>query len=217
MLSAALLAEINEINEKNWREDDTLLAIAAGNRSPLIPSIEFEYGDFDIHEDLYQIMKYSCGEVFSSEDQADKIIRVWTTFLESMLGIPSRPNCSEDPEPDVKIRNHIRKSSITTIVETGRSSGSDSAVCNTKQSNAVSNRDENIPVDETNLCRTRLANGNATVKEEFQNVDQFARQNYNACNFPSHDKAQSIQSPCRESSNNNCSILLEPIHGTAKL
>lgn len=218
MLFAALLAEINEINEKNWREDDTLLAIAGGNQSTSIPSIEFEYEDLDIHEDLYQIMKFSCGEVFSSEDQADKIMRVWTSFVESMLGIPSRSHCSEDSEADVKIKSYIRKNSITTIIETSPNSGSDSAVCNTKQTNAVSNCDDNISVDEINLCRKGLANGDAGVKEEaFQNIDQFACRNYNVSSFPSHGKERSIQTSCRERSNNNFSIRDEEIHGTVKL
>ncbi|GFY88375.1 SIN3-like 3 [Actinidia rufa] len=61
--SDSLLAEIKDISEQKRREDDVLLAIAAGNRRPIIPHMEFEYPDSDIHEDLYQLIKYSCGEV----------------------------------------------------------------------------------------------------------------------------------------------------------
>jgi len=74
-----LLAEIKEINEKKRKGDDVLLAVAAGNRRPIVPNVSFEYGDSDIHEDLYQIIKYSCGELCSSSDQVDKVMRIWTT------------------------------------------------------------------------------------------------------------------------------------------
>ncbi|XP_026443607.1 paired amphipathic helix protein Sin3-like 4 isoform X1 [Papaver somniferum] len=106
----ALIAEIKEINEKKHKEDDVLLAIAAGNRRPIIPNLEFEYSDPDVHEDLYQLIKYSCGEVCSSTEQLDKVMRLWTTFLEPMMGVPSRPLGAEDTEDVVKDRNGVTKS-----------------------------------------------------------------------------------------------------------
>ncbi|KAI3875144.1 hypothetical protein MKW92_034901 [Papaver armeniacum] len=106
----ALIAEIKEINEKKHKEDDVLLAIAAGNRRPIIPNLEFEYSDPDVHEDLYQLIKYSCGEVCSSTEQLDKVMRLWTTFLEPMMGVPSRPLGAEDTEDVVKDTNGVTKS-----------------------------------------------------------------------------------------------------------
>ncbi|KAL6556145.1 suppressor of nup116-c lethal [Orobanche gracilis] len=47
------LAEIKEIKEKQQKGDDIIQSIAAGNRHPLIPHLEFEYSDAGIHEDLY--------------------------------------------------------------------------------------------------------------------------------------------------------------------
>ncbi|TKY58570.1 Paired amphipathic helix protein Sin3 4 [Spatholobus suberectus] len=47
----ALLAEIKEIREKKHKENDVLLAIAAGNRQPIIRHSEFVYPDAEIHED----------------------------------------------------------------------------------------------------------------------------------------------------------------------
>jgi len=69
----SLLTEIKEINEKKRKEDDVLIAIAAGNRRPIFPNMSFEFVDSKIHEDLYKIVKYSCGEVCSSSDQLDKV------------------------------------------------------------------------------------------------------------------------------------------------
>jgi len=68
------LAEIKEINEKKRKGDAVLLAVAAGNRRPIVPNVSYEYVDSDIHADLYQIIKYSC-----SSDQVDKVMRIWTT------------------------------------------------------------------------------------------------------------------------------------------
>ncbi|KAK9128347.1 hypothetical protein Syun_017144 [Stephania yunnanensis] len=47
------------INVKKHKEEDGLLAIADGNRRPIVPNLEYEFFDPDIHEDLYQLIKYS--------------------------------------------------------------------------------------------------------------------------------------------------------------
>ncbi|KAG2616957.1 hypothetical protein PVAP13_3NG177532 [Panicum virgatum] len=106
-----LLAEIKEINEKKRKGDDVLLAVAAGNRRPIVPNVSFEYVDSDIHEDLYQIIKYSCGELCSSSDQVDKVMRIWTTFLEPILGIQHRGHGTEDAGM-VKAKSRTRKASL---------------------------------------------------------------------------------------------------------
>uniref|UniRef100_A0A0E0H875 Histone deacetylase interacting domain-containing protein n=1 Tax=Oryza nivara TaxID=4536 RepID=A0A0E0H875_ORYNI len=92
----ALLAAIKEVNEKKRKEDDMLLTIASGNRRPIVPNMSFEYVDPEIHEDLYQIIKYSCGEVCSSSDQVDKVMKIWATFLEPILGVHPRGHGVED-------------------------------------------------------------------------------------------------------------------------
>ncbi|CAA7014399.1 unnamed protein product [Microthlaspi erraticum] len=97
----ALLAEIKEISEKKRAEDDALLALAAGNRRNMSANMSFEYQDPELHEDLYQLIKYSCGEMCSTE-QLDKVMKVWTEFLEPMFGVPSRPQGAEDREDAVK-------------------------------------------------------------------------------------------------------------------
>ncbi|CAL0321769.1 unnamed protein product [Lupinus luteus] len=94
----SLVAEIKEIKEKQQKEDDILQSIAAGNKQPLIPHLEFEYSDTSIHEDLYKLIQYSCEELFSSKELSNKIMRLWSTFLEPMLGVPSQSHRTEKVE-----------------------------------------------------------------------------------------------------------------------
>ncbi|KAL4332622.1 hypothetical protein GQ457_07G016760 [Hibiscus cannabinus] len=101
----ALLAEIKEISEKKRGEDDVCLSIAAGNRRSIIPNMEFEYPDHEIHEDLYQLIKYSGGVMYTTE-QLDDVKKIWTTFLEPMLGLPSRHQGAEGTEDIVKAKNN---------------------------------------------------------------------------------------------------------------
>ncbi|XP_042497948.1 paired amphipathic helix protein Sin3-like 4 isoform X3 [Macadamia integrifolia] len=162
----SLLAEVREINEKKRKEDDVLLAIAAGNRQPIIPNLEFEYSDPEIHEDLYQLIKYSCGEVCTTTEQLDKVMRIWTTFLEPMLGVPSRPQGAEDTEDVVKTKNHAVKSRGTSIAESDGSPGADAPATNSKQSKPFSNRDDSMPLEQGSNGRAKLENGDAMVKED---------------------------------------------------
>ncbi|XP_043704298.1 paired amphipathic helix protein Sin3-like 4 isoform X2 [Telopea speciosissima] len=162
----SLLAEVKEINEKKRKEDDVLLAIAAGNRQPIIPNLEFEYSDPEIHEDLYQLIKYSCGEVCTTTEQLDKVMRIWTTFLEPILGVPSHPQGAEDTEDVVKAKNHAVKSRGTSIVESDGSPGADAPATNSKQSKPSRNRDDSMPPEQGSNGRARLENGDAMVKED---------------------------------------------------
>ncbi|CAN0924109.1 Paired amphipathic helix protein Sin3-like 4 [Linum grandiflorum] len=147
----ALLAEIKEISEKKRKEDDMLLAFAAGNRHPIIPNLEFQYPDPDVHEDLYQLIKYSCGEVCTTE-QLDKVMKIWTTFLEPMLGVPSRPNGAEDTEDVVNAKT-------THSSKHGDSEGSPSGA---KHVNLSRNGEESIQPEQSSSTRVWLDNG---VKE----------------------------------------------------
>ncbi|GMI90141.1 SIN3-like 5 [Hibiscus trionum] len=110
----ALLAEIKEISEKKREEDDVYLATAAGNRRSIIPNMEFEYPDHELHEDLYQLIKYSCGEWCPTE-LMDEIMKIWTTFLEPMLGLPSRSQGAEDTEDIVKAKNNNVENGNSTV------------------------------------------------------------------------------------------------------
>ncbi|CAM8986310.1 unnamed protein product [Rhodiola kirilowii] len=85
----SLVAEIKEIKETK-QEHDALLTMATGNNWPIIPNLEFEYPDPDIHGNLYELVHYSCKEICSTKEQLNKVMRLWATFLEPMLGIPAR-------------------------------------------------------------------------------------------------------------------------------
>ncbi|URD90105.1 hypothetical protein MUK42_27419 [Musa troglodytarum] len=175
----ALLAEIKEINDKMKKEDDIVLSIAAKNRQPIVPNMEFEYVDLDIHEDLYQIIRYSCGEVCTSLDQLDKVMKLWTTFLEPLMGFQPQNRGAEGMR-DVKPNSHSGKSSIAGLVKSNGSPDADGTGA-TKQSNGG----ENILSEQVASCRTKLANGDTTVAGNcFHDVGRVTHRVGNLCNNP---------------------------------
>jgi paired amphipathic helix protein Sin3a len=103
------VTEIKEIKEKQQKEDDIVQSIAAGAKHPLIPHLEFDFSDADIHEDLYKLVRYSCEEVFSCKELFNKIMRLWSTFLEPMLGVTSQSHGTERIE-DRKVGQSARSS-----------------------------------------------------------------------------------------------------------
>ncbi|CAN1311183.1 Paired amphipathic helix protein Sin3-like 4 [Linum perenne] len=178
----ALLAEIKEISEKKHKEDDVLLAFAAGNRRPVIPNLEFEYPDPDVHEDLYQLIKYSCGEVCTTE-QLDKVMKIWTAFLEPMLGVPSRPHGANDTEDAVKAKTHISNNGDSDGNPNGGATMGD-----TKHVNPSRNKEDIIQPEQSSSTRVWLDNG---VKENGSpGTDLIARKNDASCNSPQLDKLQ---------------------------
>lgn len=103
------MTEIKEIKEKQQKEDDIVQTIAAGAKHPLIPHFEFDFSDAEIHEDLYKLVRYSCEEVFQSKELFNKIMRLWSTFLEPMLGVTSQSHETERAE-DRKAGHNARSS-----------------------------------------------------------------------------------------------------------
>ncbi|OIV94540.1 hypothetical protein TanjilG_25602 [Lupinus angustifolius] len=151
----ALLAEIKEISEKK-QKDDILLAVAAGNRRPILP---------DIHEDLYQLIKYSCGEVCTTE-QLDKVMKIWTTFLEPVLCLPSRPSGAEDTEDAAMVTKSSVKSGTTGVNERDGSPGFGTSVINAKHLNNSRNGDKCMSLDQSNSRKACQSNGDSGVKED---------------------------------------------------
>jgi paired amphipathic helix protein Sin3a len=149
------LSEIKEINEKKRKEDDVLLAIAAGNRRPIVPNMSFEYVDSEIHEDVYQIIKYSCGEVCSSADQVDKVMRTWTTFVEPILGVQPRAHCVED----AAVVKHKSRTPMASV-------GGNNVTANNGVAVKEADGDESITKEQAQSSRALLANG---VPEDAQN------------------------------------------------
>ncbi|XP_022776020.1 paired amphipathic helix protein Sin3-like 4 isoform X2 [Durio zibethinus] len=186
----ALLAEIKEISEKKYKEDDVLLAIAAGNSRPIIPNLEFEYPDPEIHEDLYQLIKYSCGEMCTTEE-LDKVMQIWTIILEPMLCVPSRPQGAQDTEDVVKTKNNNVKNSSASVGESEGSPVDGVVAMNSKHSNPSRNGDESIPPEQSSSCRSWMLKGDNGVKQDGSaNIDRVGHKNDSSCDAPQQDRMQ---------------------------
>ncbi|KAJ0241243.1 Paired amphipathic helix protein Sin3-like 4 [Hirschfeldia incana] len=165
----ALLAEIKEIAEKKRAEDDALLALAAGNRRTVCSNMSFDYPDPDLHEDLYQLIKYSCGEMCSTE-QLDKVMKVWTEFLEPMFGVPSRPQGAEDLEDAVKSTTNLSEGTPqngVTVASSVRSNGTRKAG-ESNQLRQASDLDRDVTANKTSdalLCDKMPKNLTTTPDE----------------------------------------------------
>ncbi|KAG6467347.1 hypothetical protein ZIOFF_074820 [Zingiber officinale] len=147
-----LLAEIKEINDK-MKEEDVLLAVSVKNKHPIIPNMEFKYIDVDVHEDLYRIIKYSSGEVCTSSDQLDKVMRLWSTVLESLLGVPIRNQGVRDGQ-DIDSKSFVK----TRIRELAESNGSPGVIKQNKTQN-------NILHEQAGSSKAGLVNGEVIAAE----------------------------------------------------
>ncbi|XVE83876.1 hypothetical protein DITRI_Ditri16bG0123300 [Diplodiscus trichospermus] len=161
----SLVAEIKELKEKNLEEDDFLMGSIAGHRQPLAPHLEYEYLDVNIHEDLYKLIEYSCEEMCSTKEQLNKVMRLWTTFLEPMLGVPSRPNDIEGTNDAGKAQNDAVNCTVSGIADSDGSPGADATV-NSGQQKTASDGDENSSPELADPCRNSLTNGETLAKEE---------------------------------------------------
>ncbi|EPS65232.1 hypothetical protein M569_09545, partial [Genlisea aurea] len=101
----ALLGEIKELSEKNRSDDEMASVVDAGFQQSSRPQLEFVYSDPDIHEDLYELIKYSSGEICTPE-QNDKVMKIWTFFLEPVLGLPVRHFPGEEKGVTGTVKNH---------------------------------------------------------------------------------------------------------------
>ncbi|XP_014501051.1 paired amphipathic helix protein Sin3-like 4 isoform X2 [Vigna radiata var. radiata] len=198
----ALLAEIKEISEKKRKEDDVLLAIAAGNRRPILPNLEFKYSDLDIHEDLYQLIKYSCGEICTTE-HVDKVMKVWTTFLEPMLCVPSRPQGAEDTEDVVKTKNNSVKNGTASVAESDGSPVVGATVMNQKHINVSRNGDGCMPIDQSTSSKAWQSNGDSGVREDRYLDDRVLLKTETLGNNTQHGKMNNIAFPPNELSGFN--------------
>ncbi|XP_039005441.1 paired amphipathic helix protein Sin3-like 2 isoform X2 [Hibiscus syriacus] len=160
----SLVAEIKELKEKNQNEDDVLVASIAGHKQALAPHLEYDYLDVGIHEDLYKLMEYSCEEMCSNKEQLEKVMRLWTTFLEPMLSVPPRPSSKEGTEDAGKAHNPTVNCTASSIAESDGSPGTDATV-NSEQQKGANDGDENRSQKLTNYCRNGLTNGETLTKE----------------------------------------------------
>ncbi|KAI3808698.1 hypothetical protein L1987_24656 [Smallanthus sonchifolius] len=160
-----LVTEIKEIKEKSQKDDDALLSIAAANRHSIMPNLEFEYTDKDIHDDLFKLIKYSCEEICTTKEQLYKVLRLWTTFLEPMLGVPSRPHNSDNVED---VESPTRGAAKNEVDSDGSPRG-DSGTLNIKQRKPSCNGD-NISPKRVDSSKDILVNGGTLPKDGSKNT-----------------------------------------------
>lgn len=177
------MTEIKELKEQKQKEDGFLLTVAAGNKQSIVPHLEYEYLDTSIHEDLYKLVQYSCEEVCSTKDQLNKVMKLYTSFLEPMLGVSCKTHGSEATEDADNVRNHAINGSASSIGDSDESAGGDAAAINFRQPNSLQCEEENaLPQSVT------LANGE-TLAKEYSSVDpEHASGEVPVCNSPQVDK-----------------------------
>ncbi|KAL4586875.1 hypothetical protein LXL04_011520 [Taraxacum kok-saghyz] len=86
----ALLAEIKEISEEEKSKNENIYQHFTTKRQNTTPHQEFQYHDLNVHEDIYQLIKYYIPQN-STPEQFDKAMKIWTTFVEPTFCIPPRP------------------------------------------------------------------------------------------------------------------------------
>ncbi|KAK4798031.1 hypothetical protein SAY86_030357 [Trapa natans] len=153
----SLVAEIKELKEKQQKEDDLLQAIASVNRPSCSAHLEFPYIDLEIHEDLYKVFLYSCEEICSTKEQLNKVMRLWTTFLEPMLGVSSRTHGKGVIEVGKTSRGMANSSTLLSRGESRSSPEANIPTSSLKQLKSDVNKYDNRS--------TLSTNGDASVKE----------------------------------------------------
>ncbi|GAB2241729.1 hypothetical protein Droror1_Dr00018504 [Drosera rotundifolia] len=143
----ALLAEIKDVCDQMGKEEDAFLAVAAGNRRPCKPHMVFEYGDQEIHKDLYEFVKCYCIKYVP--EHLDKVMKVWTSFLEPVLGISDRLQAMEDME-QMKAKNKN--------VKIGGTASTDGSPIS-KQYNPSRSRDDDVLRDQLSSRNNRCVDG----------------------------------------------------------
>ncbi|CAL5416118.1 unnamed protein product [Camellia sinensis] len=125
-----------------------------------------------IHEDLYQLIKYSCGEICTSE-QLDKVMKIWTTFLEPIIGVPCRPQGAEDTEDVVKAKNQISQSGAASVGESNGSPVGGATVITTKDSNPSKTGDESNPPEQLSSYQAWLGGCTRPVSSSNEVIGHF--------------------------------------------
>ncbi|KAF3563552.1 hypothetical protein DY000_02018967 [Brassica cretica] len=82
----ALVSEIKDLKKKSQKESN-------------------------IHEDVFKLVQFSCEEIWSNKEKMGKVLRLWNSFLELMLGVPASKDVTttccavQPPQKDEEIGN----------------------------------------------------------------------------------------------------------------
>ncbi|XP_024018495.1 paired amphipathic helix protein Sin3-like 2 isoform X1 [Morus notabilis] len=164
--SKSLVGEIKEIKEQKQKEDDFLLALVAGNRQFISPHLEYEYSDLSIYEDMYKLVEYSCEEICSTKEQLNKVMKLYTAFLEPILGVLSQLHCLKVTEDVKEVRSGASNCSASSIGESDESPGGDATVISFGKQKSVQGEDGSTLLESLSICRTGLATGDTSTKED---------------------------------------------------
>lgn len=172
----ALVAEIEELKEKSLNEEDILLSISAGYRQPLNPSLEYEYLDRAVHEDMYKLVQFSCEELCSTKEQLSKVLRLWENFLEAVLGVTPRAKATDPVEDDVIKPKTLDENHIaSTSEEANVSTGADTAILASKKFKSAASGDENASSGASKHGGGGLLNKDSTRTENLKDADTASR------------------------------------------
>ncbi|KAD2028391.1 hypothetical protein E3N88_42000 [Mikania micrantha] len=147
----SLVAEIKDIKGKSQKDEDLLHSVSAGSRHSISPNLEFEYTDSDIHEDAFKLIKYSCEEICTSKEQLNKVLNLWSTFLEPMLGVSSQPSNSHGSTKNI---------GTCAVQETNN------VTMNSNQPKPACNGDQHNSPDKVHSQKNILENGDTLAKEK---------------------------------------------------
>lgn len=164
----ALLAEIKEISKNQLEDDDVLLSIATGNRRPVIPNLEFQLPDSDIHVYVYWLIKNSCQYMCTAE-RFDQVLKVYTTLLEPMLGVSSHLQHAENTEGDFVKDGVVANSVAPCSGETDGSPIGVAATNNIRQSIVA-----NAPHEPSSSSARLVSNDDGVNKDSFHDPDQIS-------------------------------------------
>ncbi|CAN7037787.1 unnamed protein product [Brassica rapa subsp. trilocularis] len=163
----ALVTEIKDLKEKSQIEDDVPLSISAGYRQPIVPHFEYEYFDRTIHEDLFKLVQFSCEEICSSKEQISKVLRLWNSFLELMLGVPPRAKGSDSVEDVAETKHPVTNGEANV--------SSDAVSLVSRQLKFAANGDEYASSGVSKHAGDGLMNRDSSAKENCKDVDQASK------------------------------------------
>ncbi|GJR89359.1 paired amphipathic helix protein Sin3-like protein 2 isoform X3 [Tanacetum coccineum] len=135
--------------------------------------IERLYGDrgLEVMETLRKSPSttYLCEEVCSTKEQVNQVLKLWTTFLELMLYVPSRPKNFDNVE-------YVEISTCGATTNEGDSDGSLGANSvtfnNVKQGKLACNGDDNVSPKRVDLSKVIMVNGGTLAKEDESRVEK---------------------------------------------
>ncbi|KAI3720274.1 hypothetical protein L6452_21187 [Arctium lappa] len=178
----ALLAEIKEISEEKSKEENIYQHFASGKMQDTMPHQEFKYCDLDVHEDMYQLMKYYIPQNCTPE-QFDKVMKIWT-FVEPMFNVPPRPQFINGNQDVAKTSNPTVKSGSTVRQSDGKDVHS---TIGFKQSTTANGNDK-VLAEHSGFSRACLVNNNNGVKENGSHItNHFGRKSGTSCITRKHE------------------------------